>query len=53
VFVICGEFDHEAEVGLDHQLAGTTFSFTNTAGHREFLCAVEEGSFADASEIRV
>ena len=53
VFVVGGKFDHEAEVGLDHQFAGTTFSLADTAGNGEFLCAVEEGSFADASEIGV
>ena len=53
MFVVCGKLDHEPEVGLDHQLTGTTFSLANTAGNREFLCAVEQRSFADASEIRV
>ena len=53
VLVICGKFDHEAEVGLDHQFAGTIFSLANTAGDGKFFCTVEEGSFADASEIGV
>jgi hypothetical protein len=53
VFVICGDFDHEAEVGLDHEFVRTTFPLADTAGDGEFLCAVEEGSFADASEIGV
>jgi hypothetical protein len=53
VFVVGGKFDHEAEVGLDHEFAGTTFSLADTAGNGEFLCAVEEGSFPDAAEIGV
>ena len=53
MFVVGGKFDHEAEVGLDHEFAGTTFSLADTAGNGEFLCAVEEGSFSDASEIGV
>ena len=53
MFIVGGKFDHEAEVGLDHEFAGTTFSLANTAGDGEFLCAVEEGSFTDASEIGV
>ena len=53
MFVICGKFDHEAEVGLDHQFAGTAFSLANTAGDGELFCPVEEGSFADTSKIGV
>jgi hypothetical protein len=53
VFVICGKFDHEAEVGLDHQFASTIFSLADTAGDGDFLCAVEERSLTDASEIGV
>ncbi len=53
MFVVGGKFDHEAEVGLDHEFAGTTFSFADTAGNGKFLCAVEEGSFSDATEIGV
>jgi hypothetical protein len=53
VFVVGGEFDHEAEVGLDHEFAGTTFSLADSAGDGELLCAVEEGSFADTAEIGV
>ena len=53
MFVVGGKFDHEAEIGLDHEFAGTTFSFADTAGNGEFLCAVEERSFPDAAEIGV
>jgi hypothetical protein len=53
VFVICGKFDHEAEVGLDHEFAGTTFSLADSAGDGKFLCAVEKGSFADTAQIGV
>ncbi len=53
MFVVGGKFDHEAEVGLDHKFAGTTFPLANTAGDGKFFCAVEEGSFSDASEIGV
>ena len=53
VFVVGGKFDHEAEVGLDHEFAGTTFSFADTAGNGEFLCAVEEGCFPYAPQVGV
>jgi hypothetical protein len=53
VFIVGGKFDHEAEVGLDHEFSGTTFSLADTAGNGKFFCAVEEGSFANASEIGV
>ena len=53
VFVVGGKFDHEAEVGLDHEFAGTTFSLADTAGNGEFLCAVEEGCFPYAPQVGV
>ena len=51
VVVIGCDFDHEAEVGFDHQLPGLTFAATNTTGHTGFLLPVEKGGFPDAFQV--
>ena len=46
-----GNFNDEAEVGFDHELAGLGFTPTNSTGDFFLVGLVKEGSFADSLEV--
>jgi len=51
VCVIVGDFDDEAEIGADHQVAGGFVALLDFGGEFDFLFDGEQGDEADFAEI--
>lgn len=52
VLVIAGDFDDQAEVGLDHVFAGAEVAGLDTGGEGDFLLRSEQGDLADLAQIQ-